>query len=203
MNLHRRCVNSPYTWRIQTCHRGIQLFLTFWLSTCYFQWCKCEWVCVGNIFPRGESLYTNTWLTWYWFISPNPKTNCQYNCLMNGKPGSDPVVMNVFREENGGRRKSHFGAADESTVPLKIAVHRELKFTTKNNYLNIFQRWEELSQRLGWALQRARAAGSGYNWAEIGLPWQWYFVQSNALQWLDDQLSHSFSWKEVEKRPIY
>lgn len=58
----------------------------------------------------------------------------------------------------------------------------------RNNYLNIFQRWEELSQQLGWALQRARAAGSGYNWAEIGLPWQWYFVQSNALRWLADRL---------------
>lgn len=60
-----------------------------------------------------------------------------------------------------------------SVAIKKITEQQELKFAIKkNNYLNIFPRWEELSQQLGWALQRAQAAGSGYNWAEIGLPWQ-------------------------------
>lgn len=52
------------------------------------------------------------------------------------RSGSDGHVL-----ENGGQPSSHLRAADESTFPLKKAMHQELKFTIKkNNYLNIFQR---------------------------------------------------------------
>lgn len=57
-------------------------------------------------------------------------------CQARIRFGRDGQVL-----ENGGQRRSHFRAADESTFPLKIAGHEELKFTIKkNNYLNIFQR---------------------------------------------------------------
>lgn len=153
-------------------------------------WVGVDMQCL--IHPYRSSLHMRSWLTQYWLILPNPKTNCQYRCLRNAKPGSDCAVMDTILE-NGGRSRCHLRAADESTLPLKNGQYvRNLSLLLRrNNYLNIFQRWEELSQQLGWALQRARAAGSGYNWAEIGLPWQWYFVQSNALQWLADRLSHS------------
>lgn len=54
-------------------------------------------------------------------------------------------------------------------------------------------------QQLGGTPERAGAAGSGYNWAEIGLPWQRDFVQSIALYWLDVMLSLT---RSLEKNTI-
>lgn len=137
---------------------------------------------------QGSCFHANIWLTPYWLASSNLKTHCQYQHHSHeGILWRLTVFFGKWKWWTDSCRELR---NQHSNYIKKKALH--WNFTLKKEKLMWGCLRDEKKfhpQQLGGTPERAGAAGSGYNWAEIGLPWQRDFVQSIALYWLDVMLS--------------